>query len=56
MSTSYAINNVVFQNFLFYAVASVIKMMAMSLLTSKQRFSKKVNKYYFDISTENNFI
>ncbi len=44
MSTIYEINNVVFRNFLFYAVASVIKMMAMSLLTARQRFSKTVNK------------
>ncbi len=44
MSTIYEINNVVFRNFLFYAVASVIKMMAMSLLTSRQRVAKTVNK------------
>jgi hypothetical protein len=45
MSTLYEINNLVFRNFLFYAVASVIKMMAMSLLTSRQRFAKTVNKF-----------
>jgi hypothetical protein len=42
MSALYAINNAVFRNFLFYAVASVIKMMAMSLLTARQRFTKNV--------------
>ncbi|CAF1141627.1 unnamed protein product [Rotaria sp. Silwood1] len=36
----YALNNPVFVNFAFYAAASTIKMMAMSLLTSRQRFAK----------------
>jgi hypothetical protein len=52
MSALYAINNAVFRNFLFYAVASVIKMMAMSLLTARQRFAKNVNKYYLYILLE----
>jgi hypothetical protein len=52
MSALYAINNVVFRTFLFYAVASVIKMMAMSLLTSRQRFAKNVNQYYLYILLE----
>ncbi|UJR07522.1 hypothetical protein I4U23_011810 [Adineta vaga] len=42
MSTLYyTLSNTVFRNFLFYAVASVLKMMVMSLLTSRQRFRKK---------------
>ncbi|CAF1223817.1 unnamed protein product [Adineta steineri] len=42
MSTLYyTLSNTVFRSFLFYAVASVLKMMLMSLLTSRQRFRKK---------------
>ncbi|CAF0802257.1 unnamed protein product [Adineta ricciae] len=40
MSALYTLTNPVFRSFLFYAVASVLKMMAMSLLTSRQRFRK----------------
>ena len=41
MSALYVLSNAVFRNFLFYAVASVIKLMAMALLTSRQRFAKQ---------------
>jgi len=40
----YTLNNPIFKNFVFYAAASTVKMMAMSMLTSRVRFSKKVNK------------
>ncbi|CAF0863362.1 unnamed protein product [Adineta steineri] len=36
----YTLDNAVFRNFLFYAVASILKMMIMSPLTSRQRFEK----------------
>ncbi|CAF1269280.1 unnamed protein product [Rotaria sordida] len=41
MSTVYyTLSNEIFRNFLFYAVASLLKMMIMSLLTARQRFRK----------------
>ncbi|CAF2050619.1 unnamed protein product [Rotaria magnacalcarata] len=36
----YALTNPIFKNFAFYAAASTVKMMAMSLLTSGERFAK----------------
>jgi hypothetical protein len=54
MSTLYLLTNSVFRNFLFYAVASVLKMMIMSLLTSRQRMKKKVNQHLFFIKINNN--
>ncbi|CAF2976898.1 unnamed protein product [Rotaria socialis] len=38
----YALTNPIFKNFVFYAAASTVKMMAMSLLTSRKRFAKNV--------------
>jgi len=38
----YTINNEVFRGFIFYAIASVIKMMAMSLLTAFHRLTKNI--------------
>jgi len=45
MVVLYALTNEVFRNFLFYAVISVLKMMAMSVLTARQRFAKHVKHF-----------
>jgi hypothetical protein len=39
------LNSSIFKDFAFYAVGSVLKMMAMSLLTSRQRLSKSVRLF-----------
>ncbi|CAF3717747.1 unnamed protein product [Rotaria sp. Silwood1] len=52
MSTVYyTLSNTVFRNFLFYAVASTLKMMLMSLLTARQRFRKNAFVNPEDIDT-----
>ena len=46
MSALYVLTNSVFRNFIFYSVASLLKMMVMSLLTTRQRFRKNVTITY----------
>ncbi|CAF1494173.1 unnamed protein product, partial [Adineta steineri] len=48
----YTLNNTVFRNFLFYAVASILKMMIISLLTIRQRFQKNAFANPEDIEPE----
>ena len=42
--SAYTMDNPVFRHFLFYAVASLLKMMAMSFFTGRQRFLKIVSR------------
>ncbi|CAF1416926.1 unnamed protein product [Adineta steineri] len=48
----YTLDNTVFRNFLFYAVASTLKMMIVSLLTIRQRFRKNAFANPEDIEPE----
>ncbi|CAF1416936.1 unnamed protein product [Adineta steineri] len=54
MSTLYyTLDNTVFRNFSFYAVASILKMMIMSPLTVRQRFRKNAFANPEDIQQQN---
>ncbi|CAF1075310.1 unnamed protein product [Rotaria sordida] len=54
MSAIYSLTNPIFTNFAFYAAASTIKMMAMSLLTSRQRLAKNIFANPEDIALGSN--